>query len=215
MATSRTQQGRAYRDDQVERLFRDALATLTADGTPFADLSVGRLLDATGMARSTFYARFGDKGGMLRVLGADTLSRLYAAQRSWLDRGPGVTTQDIRAAMRRLLDAYVDDEAVMRAVAEASAYDPALREEYVAAVGDYARVIERFARRGTKEGWVVDCQPADTGTTLAWMTERTVSQLAPGSTPRRRDAIAETLARVVCAALFPGGRAPGDPAGGR
>lgn len=210
MSVSQSQQGRAYRAEDVERLFRDALTSLTADGTPFADLSVGRLLEATGMARSTFYGRFGDKGGMLRAVGADTLARLYAAQRDWLDRGPQVTTLEIRAAMRRLLDAYVADEAVMRAIAEASAYDPGLREAYTAAVDDYARVIERLARRGRKEGWVVDCQPADTGATLAWMTERTVSRLAPGSTPRRRDAIAETLARIVCAALFPDGRAPGD-----
>lgn len=183
-------------------MLRAALAALMADGTPFRDLSVGRFLDAVGMARSTFYKYFDDKTSMLAALSAGTLHRLYDAQRGWLDKGEEVTREDVVAAMRALLDAYRAEEPVMRAVAEASVYDPDIRKAYLDGVRDYERATERFIRSGQKGGWVRDVHPGDTAAALVWMVERTTSQTAPDASPRRLDGVAAALADVICVTLF-------------
>lgn len=200
-----SQQGRAYAPDQIEQLFRDALGVLMADGTPYRDVSVARLIGETGMARSTFYGYFGDKGALLHALSASTLARLYSPQRAWLRRGRDVTRADVREGMRRLLDLFLEDEVVLRAVGEASVYEPTIRDAYVRSVDDYARALERFVRKGQKEGWVrAEVRPADTADALAWMTERAVGRVRPGTSARRLDAIAASLADVVCSTLLVG-----------
>lgn len=207
-----SRQGRAYREDEVQRLLRDALAELMADGTPFRDLSVERLITTAGIARSTFYKYFDDKSGLLHALSAETLLRLYAAQRTWLAKDREVTAADVRDGMRLLLETHRHHAVVLRAVAEASVYDPSIAETYTNGVRDYARAIERFIRRGRKEGWIADeVAPADTAEALAWMTERTVSQVAVDASDRRLDALAGTLARIVIAALL---GSPATAAGG-
>ncbi|WP_205698838.1 TetR/AcrR family transcriptional regulator [Conexibacter sp. SYSU D00693] len=197
-----SRQGRAYRREEIEQLLRDALAELMADGTPFRDVSVERLVRRAGMARSTFYLHFEDKRAMLEALSAAALHRLYRAQRSWIAKGRDVTVQDVRDGMRALLEVFGEEEVVLRAVAEASASDAALRAAYAGGVEDYARAMERVIRKGQKEGWVRDVPPAETAAALAWMTERTVSQLAPGASRRRITATADALAVVVCATLL-------------
>lgn len=198
-----SRQGRAYGPEEVHELLRDALATLMADGTPFRDISVERLVSTAGMARSTFYVYFEDKSAMLRALSAASLKRFYAAQRAWLAKGRDVKERDIRDGMRRLFDVWLEDEAVLRAVAEAAVYDPAIGDAYTSCERDYARAIERFIRRGQKDGWVAaGLSPADTAAALAWMTERTVSQVAPSASPGRLDSAAESLMNIVSSTLF-------------
>jgi AcrR family transcriptional regulator len=199
----RGRQGRAYSQDELEGLMRAALGTLMADGTPFREISVERLVSTAGVARSTFYLAFEDKAGMLRVLGAHTLARLYEGPRSWIRKGAGATTADITQGMRRLLDTYLEDEVVMRAVAEASVYDRSVREAYVGGVDDYARALARMIRAGRREGRMRDVEPAETAEALAWMTEATVRRIAPGSSPARLDAAAEAMADIIARTLFP------------
>ncbi|MGQ0630981.1 MAG: TetR/AcrR family transcriptional regulator [Sporichthyaceae bacterium] len=196
-----SRQGRAYERTEIEALLRRALNELLADGTSFREVGVEKLCAQAGIARSTFYLYFADKSAMLESLSAATMLRLYAAQREWLARGAEVTANDVRCGMRALFSLVGQDEAVIRAVAEASIYDPRIRETYLAGIGDYVRAIERFIRSGQKAGWVPDLHPGATASALAWMTERTVSQVAPGSSRHRARAAADALADIVCATL--------------
>jgi AcrR family transcriptional regulator len=197
-----TPQGRAYGRDEITDLLRTALGELLADGTSFRELSVERLCAQAGIARSTFYLHFEDKFAMLQALSAATLLRLYSAQRVWIGAGAEVTLQDVRRGMRELFELFHADEAVLRAVAEASVYSPAIRVSYHDAVLDYARAIERFIRKGQSGGWVKDVQPAHTAVALAWMTERTVSQVGSDPSRRRRSSTADALAQVFCSTLL-------------
>jgi TetR/AcrR family transcriptional regulator, ethionamide resistance regulator len=197
-------QGREYGEDEVQALLRDALDALMADGTPLRDLSVGRLVTQAGMSRSTFYKYFDDKPAMVAALSAAALRRLYGAQRAWLDRGRDVTVRDVHDSMLQLLQAYLQDRVILRAVAEMSVYEPAIGEAYTRAVGDYARSVERFVRAGQADGWIDAALPAaETADALAWMTERTTSQVGAGDPPERLDALADALARIVTGALHP------------
>lgn len=200
----RGRQGRAYSEQELETLMRDALNALMADGTPFSDLSVEKLVSTAGVARSTFYLAFADKAAMLNALGAQSLARLYGGgPRAWIRRGADATRAEIVAGMRQLLDIFLKDEVVMRAVAEASVYDRSVRDAYIGGVEDYARALERMIRAGRRSGRMREIDPAATAEAIAWMTERTVSRVAPGSTPAELDALAEAMADVVWRTLFP------------
>jgi AcrR family transcriptional regulator len=200
----RGQQGRAYTQEELESSLRAALTQLMADGTPFRDLTVERLVSKTaGVARSTFYAYYDDKAAMLIALGARSLARMYEGPRNWIRKGAAATHQDITAGIRQLLDVFLEDEAVLRALAEASGYDRAVRDAYIGGVEDYARALARMIRAGRKAGTMRDVDPVETAEALAWMTERTVSQLRPGTSPARLDAVTEALADIFSRTLFP------------
>jgi TetR/AcrR family transcriptional regulator, ethionamide resistance regulator len=199
----RGRQGRAYSPEELAELLRAALGELMADGTPFRDLSVERIVSVAGVARSTFYLSFEDKAAMLTALSAHSLQRLYQGPRSWIRRGPEATRDDIFKGLRQLLDDFLEDEVVLRAVAEASVYDTSVREGYRSAVDDYARAMARMIRAGRREGRMRDVEPVETAEALAWMTERTVSRIVPGSSPARLDATAEAMADIFWRTLFP------------
>lgn len=203
-APEASRQGRAYERPEIEALLRRALNELLAGGTSFREVGVEKLCAQAGIARSTFYLYFADKTAMLEALSAATMLRLYAAQREWLTRGDQVTRTDVRTGMRRVFTLVSEDAAVIRAVAEAAVYDPRIKGSYVAGIDDYVRAIERFIRSGQKAGWVPDLHPNTTATALAWMTERTVSQVAPGSSKHRARTAADALADIVCATLHIG-----------
>lgn len=138
---------------------------------------------------------------MLKALSAGTLKRLYTSQRFWIAKGSDMRHDDARTGMRELLEHFLADEAVTRTVAEASVYDPAIRNAYRDSVRDYARAMERLIRRGQQEGWArVGLHPADTATALAWMTDRTTSNARRLAPPDGR--LADALASAICATLF-------------
>ena len=196
-------QGRAYAEEEIEALLRGALTGLMDGGASFRDITVNQLVGATGLARSTFYVNYDDKAAMLRALSAASLVRLYAGARAWIRLGADATQGDIAAGMRQIIDAFIADHAVMRAVAEASVYEPSVRDAYVEGVESFAGAIERMIRKGIKQGRLREVAPAQTASALAWMTERTISRIEPGTSSSALDALAAAMAEIVWHALYP------------
>jgi AcrR family transcriptional regulator len=199
----RGQQGRAYEQEALAARLRDALGALMRDGASFRELTVAQIIATAGVARSTFYSHYADKPAMLTALSAQTLARLYDAPREWISKGADVTREDLVTGMRRLLDIYLENEVVMRAVAETSGYDAGVRDAYRGGVEDYARALARMIRNGRRAGRMRKIEPAETAEALAWMTERTVSQITSSATATRLDAMAEALADIFWRTLFP------------
>ncbi len=201
-ARGRGQQGRQYGQDELEARLREALRELMADGTPFRELSVARIIESAGVARSTFYTYFADKAAMLMALSAHSLLHLYEGQRLWIKRGADASREEIVAGMGQLVAAFTEDEVIMRAVAETSAYDSRVRDSYVEGVEGYARAMARMLRAGRASGRFREVEPTRTAEALAWMCERTVTVAVPGASPKQRDVIAEAMADVVWHTLF-------------
>ncbi len=113
--TRRSKAARADRKTEIEERMREAIAKLVANGERFTELSVERLVSEAGMARSTFYVYFEDKGALLRAIGSSTLHAFYEGARPWLEKRGGVSHEDIKNAMRGTLDAFHENEVVMAA----------------------------------------------------------------------------------------------------
>ena len=154
------------------------------------------------MARSTFYVYFEDKGALLVALEAASLSRFYDGSRAWIDQGTGVTREQVRDGMKQVLEAFREEAAIMRAVAETAVYDAFVRDHYESAVDDYIRRLRRLIEEGRRSGVIRDVHPKATATALGWMLERTSQQIAPGASDAQLAAAAEGLADVVWGTLF-------------
>lgn len=181
---------------------RKAITALVSDGERFTELSVERLVAEAGMARSTFYVYFEDKGALLRAIGASTLQGFYEGARPWFDNRGEVTHEDVKVAMRGILDSFHENEIVMAAVAETAVYDTEVGEMYREHVEDFVTSLRKLIQRGQKAGTIRDVNAAESAAALTWMIERTTLQRGPGAGPKQLDAIATGLADVIWGSLY-------------
>lgn len=201
--TRKTKATRADRKAEIEVRLKESIEGLIAGGESFTELSIDRIVAEAGMARSTFYVYFADKGSLLSDLAASALHELYDGASDWLHKKDAVSYEDVRAAIRAVLEAFRDEEVVMAAVAETSVYDAEVREMYRRGVEDYIERVRKMIVRGQKDGSIrLDLPPAETAAAISWMLERTTLLLAPGATDRRLDEIAEGIARTIWGALY-------------
>ena len=200
--TRKSKAARADRKSEIEERMRAAITALVSDGERFTELSVERLVAEAGMARSTFYVYFEDKGALLRAIGQSTLHTFYEGARPWFEQREAVTYEDVKAGMTGILEAFHENEVVMAAVAETAVYDPAVGEMYTASVEDFITALRKLIQRGQKDGSIRDVSAPDTAAALSWMIERTTLQLGPGATPKKIDAIATGLADVIWGTLY-------------
>lgn len=106
----------------VESRLISATQDLLAGGALFTELSVGAIVGAAGVARSSFYAHFPDKTQLLRRLAADLGDSSFGLLADW-DPSSASALQDLSAMMRQVLAHYRDRAPLLRAVAEVAAYD--------------------------------------------------------------------------------------------
>lgn len=122
---TRSRSGSTERRRAVEEQILDTTRQLLTDGTAFTALGVQHIAAQAGIARSTFYLYFSDKTQLLIRLAESVNARSFDIASAWRpDDGP-----------ERLADTFTDviadyraQSALLAAVHEASAYDPAIRE---------------------------------------------------------------------------------------
>ena len=121
-----TRASRAQRVDkqlQVERALLRATEQLLDSGLSFTELSVEQLSRQAGIARSTFYIYFADKGALVQRLAARVTEELMAACNGWWRIADTARPEDLADAMLDVLDVYDRHRSVMRALVETSSYD--------------------------------------------------------------------------------------------
>ena len=125
--TRRSQQGREARRRQARNRLLQVVERLLGDGESFTELSVERIVAEAGMARSTFYVYFEDKGDLLRRWFAGITDELRAAAASWWQLGPAPTAADVRDALRAIVTTYRPHTTLMAAVYDAARTTPRAR----------------------------------------------------------------------------------------
>jgi AcrR family transcriptional regulator len=101
-----------------------AARRLLAAGASFTELGVQRISAEAGVARSTFYAHFRDKTDLLMRLGATMTATSFDIASAW---EPADGVEAMAGAFLRVLGVYREHAAVLRAIAEVSSYDEAVR----------------------------------------------------------------------------------------
>ena len=185
----------------------EATERLLGSGTPYIGLSVEQLCSEAGVARSTFYVHFRDKGELVTRVAERMLVQLAAAAEAWWvpDAGRG----ELLAATRRLVGVYSRHHAVLGALAETAAYDPELRAVQEAMVDRHAAPLASLIEDGKRDGSVRgEVHARETVVALVGMVQAACGRLAggPGAELER---LAEAITSIAWHALHADGAAEG------
>jgi AcrR family transcriptional regulator len=188
------------------RLLAAAEQTLN-DGETFAELSVERLITAAGISRSTFYAYFQDKDDLLQALVENVLEELWAAARAWTDLGPGLSKDDLRAAITRIGTVHRPHRLVMAAAAEADQANAQVRAEYDVLMERTTQLVRDHIARGQAQGFVrAELDPQNTAALLTWGSELRLNKLAANASDEKLGHVVTALTDLIWNLLYAGVR---------
>jgi AcrR family transcriptional regulator len=172
---------RSTRDDRrglLSRHFIGVLEPLMEQGEHYPGMSVERIIRAGGIARSTFYAYFADKGELLSAMAEDVISDLFEAGRTWWALPHDATRADLRMALTPAIEVQRTHRAVLEAVADTAAYDPRVRERQLLLINEVVANLARHIAEAQAHGSACpDVDPLHTAQWLIWMHERGMHQL--------------------------------------
>jgi TetR/AcrR family transcriptional regulator, ethionamide resistance regulator len=193
--------GNAPRDErrpEVERRLIAAVSKLCSDHTPFAEISISRLVREAGLARATFYLYFADRSAfVLRLIDyvRDRLASTVGAL--W-----GATTLEDREALESTLLEFVTifsaEYAVVAAVVETAGNDPSVGAYFNANmqtfVSESAKVLKAAQAKGVVRS---ELSAYETAAAFVWMVERACYQLADTADRKAHRRLAHTLATIA------------------
>ena len=178
-----------------------ATEQLLAEGTSWADLGIERIATTAGISRTAFYFYFRDKRELLIRLTEDVTELLYAEADRWYS-GEGDDEEEIREALTKISELYVEHEALLRVIVEVSTYDEEVATFWRSLLGRFI-LATRMRIEAEQEAGKSPAFPAEpTAFSLIWMCERTLYQLMvqePGFS--REDAI-EALVRIFMRSVY-------------
>jgi AcrR family transcriptional regulator len=201
--TRRRPTGRdARRDDARARLLA-VVERLLADGESYTEISIERMVAEAGMARSTFYVYFADKGDLLRAWFAEITDELRVTAATWWQLQPPVRYEDTRAALAAIVATYRPHTPLMAALYDTAAWDPSVRELVDTMMGENIAGLRAHIRRGQSAGFVDPALlPAETAAWLTWMAERGFHQLVRGASDSQVERLVDAYARIVWNTLY-------------
>ena len=164
---------RATRREEIAGRLFEIVERLLAEGSAFSEISVEQLITEAGIARSTFYVYFEDKGALIVELMDRATQDIGAAASDWFELPATATRCDLRKAMSRLAQGYRRHGRMLAAVIEAAAYDPRVREEWAAVLQRRFQDMNDSFIPQQRDGAIrADIDVASVTPWLAWMFER-------------------------------------------
>lgn len=148
----------------------EATVKLLRQGRSYAEVTVSAIADEASVSRPTFYAYFNDKRDLMLALGARFERRTHSAADAWLE----LRNDDLHSTLRGVLEAFRGDHATLRAIVEASTYDPEVAQFWRRF---HARFIDAVIERA---GELAPARPAGDvradAFALIWMTQRSLAE---------------------------------------
>jgi AcrR family transcriptional regulator len=114
---------RAELDDRVLA----AVERLLDEGLKYTEISVARIIEEAGIARSTFYVHFRDKTDLLKRLAGTLRQNLFDVANDWRREGAGRGLDSLTAMFTKVVALHRQHAAVMAAFVETAAYDNEIR----------------------------------------------------------------------------------------
>jgi len=168
---------------------------------PFREMTVAKLMSIAGSSRSAFYQYFTDLHDLMETLLRDLEKDIYETTDPWFD-GKGDPIVMLRESQAGLVRIGFDRGPILRAVADASAFDERLElawEKFLSAFDD--TVVLRIEQQ-QQEGLI----PAFDARAVAIALNRLDTSLlihAFGRRPRNNpDSVHETLTRIWTSTLY-------------
>ncbi|GAA0606020.1 TetR/AcrR family transcriptional regulator [Sporichthya brevicatena] len=201
--TRKAQSSRAQRRDDIRAKLLTAVEQMLAEGESFTELSVERLVAQAGVARSTFYVYFEDKGELLRAWLEDITDSLDDSATDWWGLDATADRDDLRKALSSIVLTYRPHTNLMAAAFDAAAYDPAVREAAMGLIAHNTAGLRKHIKVGQREGFVDPNLPAaEVAEWLTWMAERGLHQLVRGAPDATVEALIDAYTAIVWNTLY-------------
>jgi AcrR family transcriptional regulator len=178
-----------------------ATEQLLAQGTSWADLGVERIATTAGISRTAFYFYFADKRELLLRLTEEVNEQLYNEADRWYS-GEGDDEEEIREALSKIADLYVEHQPLLKVIVEVSTYDEAVATHWRTLIGRFVEATRVRIEDEQAAGKARAFPAAPTAFGLVWMCERTLYQLAVQDTPFGRDEAVDALVRIFMRAVY-------------
>lgn len=185
----------------IEELLLGAMVRLLDAGQSFTSVSVEELAREAGIARSTFYLHFRDKGELVQGLMQRVATEVLAAVADWLARPQVADRVALRAAIAGVVAAYQKHRAVMLAVVETAAYDAEVARIFYGKMDDLAQQVRQAIAGGARPKGATAPLP-EVSDILVWTMERCCQQLLGNKTPAQVERVIDALTHVSWHALY-------------
>jgi AcrR family transcriptional regulator len=148
----------------IEQSVLVAVDQLLREGSSFTELSVQRIAEAAGIARSTFYIYFDDKTALMLKMAEDLGRGAFEVAGEVLPE-----LDDIVRAHRDILGYYRERAHVLVAVTEVAGYEPTVRDVWNAATDRFAENLAGLLRAEQEAGRApVDLDPTISAEIIVW-----------------------------------------------
>lgn len=175
--------------------------------TAYADLSVEQIIRAGNISRTTFYAYFSDKADLLLAMTQNIVGDLATSGDNWWQMSDDASKEDLRDALREVLEVYRTHRIIMRAVVDGTAHDPSVREAYDALVALSVDNLIAHIRRGQERGTIrPGIDPEGTGRLLTFMAERSLYKLLGVENVQTDAEFLDPLVEIYWRSLYEGAR---------
>jgi AcrR family transcriptional regulator len=202
-SSARTQPADAAILDATERLLRER---------PFGELSVGDIIEAAGVSRTSFYAHFPSRTAALAACLRRVVEEVAAALDPFLTETDQDPEREIRVSLERWVRLATAHGPLLRTASEEWPHDPELRALWFEVMAAFSRPVARAIERFRAAGAAPPGADADAlAACLMWGNERVLHVALVGGAPGLDDpaAIIEPLAQMMVAGVF------GAPVSGR
>ena len=137
-----------------------AAQRLLAQGVNFTELGVQRIAAEAKVARSSFYVHFKDKSEVLLLLAAALNQKSFDLVSQWqADQDAGC--ESLTRLYEDILVLYRENGAVLAAINEVAAYDPAVHSFWTAQLDRFcAAAAEHLRRYRSATAWARNVNPA-------------------------------------------------------
>ena len=191
---------------QAEHQVLAAVTALLDEGEAFTTLSVGRIADRAGVARSSFYFHFPDKRTLLQRLAASVTATLFEPAEAWVE-DPGHDLEGLTAVLEQTVAAYRRHGPLLAAITEVAAYDPEFAVYWRALVGELIGKVRLRLERDRRAGLLPrDLEAAGVAEHLVWGAEQALAQhVATGRGGLGDRRLAVGIAQSMWAVMAPRG----------
>lgn len=192
--------------DNREQALYNAMETLLAQGDSFTTVSVEALARQAGMARSTFYLHFRDKGELVARLMTRVTDEIIQAASLWFDAPGKAEPEGLETAIRGIAGVYERHRAIMQAVVETAAYDLEVARLFRDMMDTLRAENRHTVARAQAAGLIGPAVTGEVVDVLTWTIERNCHQLLGGGAAHRERVIA-AMVHVARSALYASGPA--------
>lgn len=165
-------------------------------------LTVEQMAAEAEISRSTFYNYFEDKSDLLRALVGDVMGASLDASRVWWMLPPEADKEELRVALRHLVEVYRPHALLMRAVSESISHDSRVKAEYLDYMAGGVAGIAGYVRSGQEAGVIrADLDPTAVGQWLTWGFERGLMALSLRGDEQDPERMVTAMVDIVWKAL--------------